>query len=82
VTCPHCVGPWTALALGGGLLWAPRATRFTCALLGSMVLSDVMHRGYSILEARQRLTRAEAEFTRESLEQIPNSPVMGTPPSL
>lgn len=79
LTCPHCVGPWVALALGAGYVWAPRATRFGSGLFASMVVSDVMHRGYSILETRQERSRAEADYATESVEQIAEAREMAGP---
>lgn len=60
VTCPHCVAPWCTLALGTGLQLAPYPTRLICGLLGAMTLADVMHRGYSMLQSRQRAEQRHA----------------------
>lgn len=61
LTCPHCVAPWSALALGAGLLFFPRPTRFACGLFSAMALSDVMHRSYSMLQRRQQQLQRQAE---------------------
>ncbi len=46
VSCPYCMGPWSATALAFGFLFAPRATRFFAGILGSVALSDFLHRAY------------------------------------
>ena len=55
VTCPYCLSPWIATALGFGLLRAPRTTRFVCGLFSSVAISHFLHQGYSILDdAREK----------------------------
>jgi Protein of unknown function (DUF1360) len=34
VSCPYCIAPWCATALGFGLLFSPRVTRFLAAIFG------------------------------------------------
>ena len=46
VSCPYCMGPWSATALAFGFLFAPRVTRFFAAILGSVAISDFLHRAY------------------------------------
>jgi hypothetical protein len=46
ISCPYCVAPWCATALGFGLVFAPRVTRFVAGILGSVALSDFLHRAY------------------------------------
>jgi hypothetical protein len=52
VSCPYCMAPWCATALGFGLIFAPRVTRFFAAIMGSVAISDFLHRAY--LAARER----------------------------
>src|SRR6266513_5632834 len=47
VSCPYCVAPWCATALGFGLIFAPRVTRFFAAIFGSVAASDFLHRAYA-----------------------------------
>lgn len=51
VTCQYCLVPWCTLALGTGLAFAPRPTRFVCGLFSAMTVADVLHRGYALLRA-------------------------------
>ena len=46
VSCPYCMGPWSATALAFGFLFAPRVTRFFAGILGSVAISDFLHRAY------------------------------------
>ena len=46
VSCPFCMGPWSAAALGFGFLFAPRLTRFFAGVLASVTISDFLHRAY------------------------------------
>lgn len=47
ISCPYCVGPWCATALGFGMLFAPRITRFFALILASVAVSDFLHRAYA-----------------------------------
>lgn len=46
VSCPYCMGPWSATALAFGFLFAPRITRFFAGILSSVAISDFLHRAY------------------------------------
>jgi hypothetical protein len=46
ISCPYCVAPWCATALGFGLVFAPRVTRFVAGILASVAVSDFLHRAY------------------------------------
>jgi Protein of unknown function (DUF1360) len=46
VSCPFCVAPWCATALGFGLLFAPRLARFFASVLATVAISDFLHRAY------------------------------------
>jgi uncharacterized protein DUF1360 len=48
ISCPYCMAPWCATALGFGLIFAPRATRFFAAILGTVAISDFLHRAYVV----------------------------------
>jgi Protein of unknown function (DUF1360) len=52
VSCPYCIAPWCATALGFGLLFSPRVTRFLAAILGSVAISDFLHRAYVATEKK------------------------------
>jgi Protein of unknown function (DUF1360) len=47
VSCPYCMAPWCATALGFGLIFAPRVTRFFAGILVSVTVSDFLHRTYA-----------------------------------
>lgn len=47
ISCPYCMGPWCATALGFGFVFAPRVTRFFAAVLASVALSDFLQRAYA-----------------------------------
>lgn len=47
VSCPYCMGPWCAAALGCGMVFAPRTTKFFTSILGTIAISDFLNRAYS-----------------------------------
>jgi Protein of unknown function (DUF1360) len=46
ISCPYCMGPWSATALAFGFLFAPRISRFFAGILSSVAISDFLHRAY------------------------------------
>ncbi len=50
MSCPYCMAPWCATALGFGVLFAPRVTRFFAGILVSVATSDFLHRAYAKME--------------------------------
>ena len=50
ISCPYCMAPWCATALGFGLLFAPRVTRFFAGILVSVTASDFLHRAYATMK--------------------------------
>lgn len=46
ISCPYCMAPWCATALGFGLVFAPRVTRFLAGILASVATSDFLNRAY------------------------------------
>jgi hypothetical protein len=47
ISCPYCMGPWSAAALGFGMLFAPRVTKFFAKILVGVAVSDFLHRAYA-----------------------------------
>jgi hypothetical protein len=47
ISRPYCMAPWCATALGFGMLFASRTARFLASILGSVAISDFLHRAYS-----------------------------------
>jgi hypothetical protein len=64
LTCPYCLVPWCTLALGSGLAFAPRPTRYVCGLFSAMTLADLLHRGYAVLRLWNQRAEARAEAAR------------------
>ncbi|MET9148539.1 DUF1360 domain-containing protein [Streptomyces sp. NPDC004042] len=50
VSCPFCVSVWTAGALTGGYVVAPRATRLVCAGLGAVTVADWLQYAWTLTE--------------------------------
>jgi hypothetical protein len=44
VSCPYCMAPWCATALGFGLIFASRVTRLFAGILATITVSDFLHR--------------------------------------
>jgi hypothetical protein len=50
VSCPFCLGQWTATAFGFGLVLAPRPTRFVAAIMTAVAASDFLQLAYSVAQ--------------------------------
>ena len=50
LTCPFCLGLWTAGAFHVGLLWAPRETRFLASTFTALSISDFLQIAYKAAE--------------------------------
>lgn len=42
LVCPYCLGLWVSGAFHAGLLFAPRATRFSASVLTALAISDFL----------------------------------------
>ncbi|HEY1814576.1 MAG TPA: DUF1360 domain-containing protein [Kofleriaceae bacterium] len=47
VTCPLCIAPWIAGALGIGFVLAPRVTRFVAGVFAAVAVSDSLQHIYA-----------------------------------
>lgn len=52
LVCPYCLGLWASGGFHVGLLFAPRATRFTASVLTAMSISDFLQVAYKAAEER------------------------------
>jgi hypothetical protein len=52
LVCPYCLGLWASGAFHAGLLFAPRATRFSASVLTAMTISDFLQVAYRAAEGR------------------------------
>lgn len=52
LTCPYCLGLWASGGFHAGLLFAPRATRFSASVLSAMAISDFLQVAYKAAERR------------------------------
>jgi hypothetical protein len=52
LVCPYCLGLWASGAFHAGLLFAPRATRFSASVLTAMTISDFLQIAYRAVEER------------------------------
>ncbi len=52
LVCPYCLGLWASGGFHAGLLFAPRATRFSASVLSAMALSDFLQVAYRAAEER------------------------------
>ena len=50
--CPYCLGLWASGGFHAGLLFAPRATRFSASVLTAMTISDFLQIAYRAAEER------------------------------
>jgi Protein of unknown function (DUF1360) len=52
LVCPYCLGLWASGGFHAGLLFAPRATRFSASVLAAMSISDFLQIAYKAAEER------------------------------
>jgi hypothetical protein len=52
IVCPFCLDQWVATAYAGGLVVAPRTTRFVAAVMATVAISDFLQIGYKAGEQR------------------------------
>ena len=52
LVCPYCLGLWASGGFHAGLLFAPRATRFSASVLAAMSISDFLQIAYRAAEDR------------------------------
>jgi hypothetical protein len=52
LVCPYCLGLWASGGFHAGLLFAPRATRFSASVLTAMAISDFLQIAYTAAEER------------------------------
>jgi hypothetical protein len=52
LVCPYCLGLWASGGFHAGLLFAPRATRFSASVLTAMTISDFLQIAYRAAEER------------------------------
>lgn len=52
LVCPYCLGLWASGGFHAGLLFAPRATRFSASVLSAMTVSDFLQIAYRAAEER------------------------------
>lgn len=50
LTCPFCLGVWTASGLAAGLVMVPRETRLIASILTTVGISDFLQGAYAALE--------------------------------
>jgi hypothetical protein len=52
ISCPYCMGPWSAAALAFGFVFAPRIARFLAGILATVAFSDFLHRAYARMKEK------------------------------
>jgi hypothetical protein len=52
ISCPFCLSQWVATGFTFGLLFAPRATRWTASVFASLALADFLQFAYAWAEQR------------------------------
>jgi hypothetical protein len=63
LVCPYCLGLWASGGFHVGLLFAPRATRFSASVLSAMAISDFLQVMYRAAEERGGRTGERAART-------------------
>lgn len=52
LVCPFCIAQWIATALGFGVLFAPRVTRFVAGVVSAVAAADLLQLLYKASERR------------------------------
>jgi Protein of unknown function (DUF1360) len=52
LVCPYCLGLWASGGFHAGILFAPRATRFSASVLTAMAVADFLQIAYRAAEDR------------------------------
>ena len=63
MTCTRCMGAWSALALVGLRLHAPRAGRTVTTVLAASAGNDALQAGFALLTARANTQEAAADVS-------------------
>lgn len=74
LSCPRCLGAWSALGLVGLRTTAPAAGQVATAVLAASAANDFLQAGFTWLCAQSNATEAEAEVREadaERLEAVP-----------
>jgi hypothetical protein len=72
VSCPFCIAVWVATALTGGLILAPRFTRYATTALTAVAASDFLQMAYSIAKEHAESPPSPAESAPSARpEQVP-----------
>jgi hypothetical protein len=53
-TCPFCMAVWAAATLAGGLVLAPRATRWAATVMTAVAASDFLQHAYAAAQRGER----------------------------
>jgi hypothetical protein len=75
LTCPHCCGPWVALGLVAGHVFAPLPTRAITTVFSAVALAGAFHHASGWLEAQQaNAKRRVAATAPEQAERAATAP--------
>lgn len=53
LTCPYCMGPWVATALGYGFVARPRAARLLSGIFAAVAVSDFLHHAIDAINKKE-----------------------------
>lgn len=67
LTCPYCVGVWTAAGLSYAHVLAPKEARFLTSVFGADAIADFLNAGFVRLrEGSPQVTREDADPERDA----------------
>jgi hypothetical protein len=61
VTCPYCLGPWTALAFAAAHTLMPRQARLITELFATVAISDLLNHSSALLKAKTAESKARKQ---------------------
>lgn len=69
LTCPYCLGPWIATALGAAMLVRPVQAGFVARVLAAVTASDFLHLAYSRLNEGRRALVSERKLLEQDVSE-------------
>lgn len=69
LTCPFCTGPWVAAPLVYAWAASPKLGRLVASIFGAVTVSDFLHRGYALLDARQEQIQKGSDWAEVLLDK-------------
>ena len=71
LTCPYCLGPWIATALGTSMAAWPRQAGFVARVLTAVSLADFLHLAYARLNESRKVVAGQRKRVELGGNELP-----------